>query len=394
MTAKRFLVAKMLEPEFVRHAGPPKRYFAGAPTRTQARDIFWEDLKALIPRHLMAGPPRETDLEITMLAGTQLRVVGLDVPARVEGVPWDGCMIDEFPNVKPGAWKNNIRPMLGERNGWAWIFGVPDRDQPNQVDYQELHDRAATGLDPDWRAYNWPSSDILPPSEIELLKRELDEATYRQEMKGEFVSASSIAFPDFSLQENVGIVSYTPTLPLCWSLDFNVSPMASLMIQHLNGQVRVLSEVCPEGKSTTYDACEAFNEWVVKNNADPTEVCIYGDASGAARDSTSTQTDWSIIRTHQHLKNRNPRVKVPSKNPYIKDTVNAVRARICNAAGEINLIVHPSCKRLIRELQTLPWPGDLESGHFTAALRYFCEREYRVSAKREVEAGQFSVTVQ
>src|ERR1700683_2297039 len=74
--------------------GQPGRYFAAAPTRDQAKRIFWEDLKALVPRHWRRSVS-ESDLHIVMRSGTQLWVQGLDVPQRIEGSPWDGCVIDE-----------------------------------------------------------------------------------------------------------------------------------------------------------------------------------------------------------------------------------------------------------------------------------------------------------
>src|SRR3954463_7719784 len=40
------------------------RFFAGGPTRDQAKRIFWEDLKALVGRDMMRKTPSETELTI------------------------------------------------------------------------------------------------------------------------------------------------------------------------------------------------------------------------------------------------------------------------------------------------------------------------------------------
>lgn len=365
------------------------RFFAGAPTRDQAKRVWWNDLKALTPSAIIHNISEST-LTITTLWGAELSVIGLDKPQRIEGIPWDGCVIDEFADVKPNAWPANIRPALADRLGWAWLIGVPDRSAPGQVQYRQLYDLAMSGSDPDWACFRWPGSDILDPIEVESLRRQLDDETFRQELLGEFILTGGLAFPDFSPSHISPDAVYDPALPLCWALDFNVEPMCSLAIQHHKGQVRVLGEIVPPGKSSTYAACEAFDLWCEQNNADPRQVAVYGDATGNARDSTSRAgtTDWTIIK--EHLRNREPRIKVPGKSPFIKDTVNAVRARLKNAAGESNLIVHPSCKRLIKEFGELLWPSDLEAGHCMAALRYFCEWEYRVSVRRESDA-RFSV---
>jgi hypothetical protein len=82
--AKRKLVRKLLS---AKTTWEP-RFFAGAPTRDQAKRIFWDDLKLLVPRYLMAERPSESELKIRLVTGGELFVVGLDVPERIEGSPW------------------------------------------------------------------------------------------------------------------------------------------------------------------------------------------------------------------------------------------------------------------------------------------------------------------
>lgn len=380
--SKRKIVSALLDSAECPPPWPDPRYFAGAPTRDQAKRVWWNDLKSLIPGSIIADIS-ETSLTITTHWGGQVSVIGLDKPQRIEGIPWDGCVIDEFADVKPNAWPANIRPALADRLGWAWLIGVPDRAAPGQVLYRQLHELARSGLDPEWACFRWPGSDILPPTEVDALRQQLDDETFRQEILGEFVLTGGLAFPDFSAENISKDAVYNPAIPLCWSLDFNVNPMCALLIQHERGQVCVLAEIIPPGSSSTYAACEAFDQWCETSRANPTSIFVYGDATGNARDSTSRAgtTDWTILR--EHLRNRNARFKVPLKSPFIKDTVNAVRVRIKNAAGERNLIVHPSCKRLIKEFSELLWPSDLEAGHCMSALRYFCEWEYRVISRTE-----------
>ncbi|MGA3066093.1 MAG: hypothetical protein ABSF29_04515 [Tepidisphaeraceae bacterium] len=64
--------------------GKPGRYFAAAPTDDQAKRVFWEDLKALIPRKWVQSTS-ESDLRVTTRSGSQIWVVGLDRPQRIEG---------------------------------------------------------------------------------------------------------------------------------------------------------------------------------------------------------------------------------------------------------------------------------------------------------------------
>ena len=102
---------------------PPGRYFAAAPTREQAKRIWWNDLKALI-RPRWKAKVSETDLYIRTTLGNEIWVIGLDKPQRMEGVPWDGGIIDEYADCKPGTFDANIRPA-----GRAWLRSLFARGQ-------------------------------------------------------------------------------------------------------------------------------------------------------------------------------------------------------------------------------------------------------------------------
>jgi hypothetical protein len=121
--------------------GLPGKYFAAAPTRDQARHIFWQDLKSLIPRPWV-HKYSESDLMIRTTKGAELYVIGLDRAERIEGRPWDGGVIDEYANCKPLIFQNHIRPALSDRKGWLWFIGVPDMNSPGQVEYERFYKRA------------------------------------------------------------------------------------------------------------------------------------------------------------------------------------------------------------------------------------------------------------
>src|SRR3984957_19185087 len=176
--------------------GQPGRYFAAAPTHHQAKRIFWEDLKSMI-RPGWIRSISETDLRIITKPGAQLWVHGLDVPQRIEGSPWDGCVIDELANCRPKIWDAHVRPALADRRGWAWLIGVPDMDSPGQMDYENLALIAQSGVEPEWTCFSWPSADVLPADEIESARRRLDPIIFEQEYLGKFVIARGRAFSNF-----------------------------------------------------------------------------------------------------------------------------------------------------------------------------------------------------
>jgi hypothetical protein len=172
------------------------RYFAAAPTRDQAKKIYWNDLKTLTPREFQ-GRVYEGDLIINMINGSQIHVVGMDKPERIEGQPWDGCILDEYGNMKEKAWPENVRPALSDRKGWADFIGVPE----GRNHYYELYLSAQEqlGLLGDaspWGVYEWESKEILDPEEIEAARKDLHPLVFEQEYGGKFVDFSGVAILD------------------------------------------------------------------------------------------------------------------------------------------------------------------------------------------------------
>lgn len=352
--------------------GQHGNYFAAAPTRDQAKRIWWNDLKALIPRKWRKVS--ESELWIKTKHAT-LWVIGLDKAERMEGTPWDGGAIDELASCKAGLWDANIRPALSTpgRQGWCWLIGVPDWSGPAQADYLRLHAMALKG-EPDWSVYHWPSADILDPAEIESARRQMDARLFEQEYLGHFVIPGGRAFPDFDRAIHASKqIEYDPALPLCWTLDFNINPMCSGVIQHHKGEVRVIDELVLRD-TRTEDAVREFQKRASDRGWNLDGLKVYGDATGNARDSTSGISDWFIVRNMLPSAS----LRVPSRNPNIADTVNAVNGRIKTASGEVNLRVDPSCKQLIADMESAAAKTDMEEQHCVAWLRYFCQSEYPV----------------
>jgi hypothetical protein len=96
-------------------------------------------------------------------------------------------------------------------------------------------------------------------------------------------------------------------------------------------------------------------------------------------------SDWNIVLRRLH--NLSPHLKVPRANPHVKDTVNAVRAILRTDGNARRLSIDPQCGRLIDDLRTAAWPGNLDLHHALAWLRYFVACEYPLEAPRIVTPG-------
>jgi hypothetical protein len=352
-----------------------------APTYGQAKDIFWDDLKALIPEHWIASV-RESDMQITTRWGASVRVFGFDRPRRIEGVPWDFIGIDELADCPPRCFARHVRPALATlgRRGECDLIGVPDENGRNQAEYEELYE---VGLDwphgdPDICSFHWTSSDIIEASEVEAMRREMDPLEFEQELGGQFVRSGGKALPTFDrmvhVDERAG--EFWPELPLDWSLDFGVTPAAALLCQTYRGVVRVLREVVVDTDGSVPAQVEAFRRALATAGWAPRRIRIFGDAAGANRHSNIGVSDYDILR--QYMRGEPVEWCVLDGNPLVKDSLNAVRCRCSSAAGEVRLLVAPQARRLIEDCRTAPWPDrrQLAPYHCLAALRYYCYAQF------------------
>ena len=218
--AKRRLVLCLFMPK----PWPDPRYFYAGPTYRQAKRVAWDDLIALTPSEWIERI-RQTDLCIRTVWGSELWVLGLDQPARIEGVGWDGGVLDESCDLRQGVFGRSIRPALSDRGGWLWQIGVPKRAGPGAAEYREFCWRCARGEYPDGANFAWPSRDILPAAEIEHARETLDPRDFREQYEACWETAGGQIFHGFSREYNVRPCPYERNLPLVVGSDFNVDPL-------------------------------------------------------------------------------------------------------------------------------------------------------------------------
>jgi hypothetical protein len=405
-------------------------FFAAAPTRDQAKRIFWEDLKALVGRDMMVDKPSETELKIETVTGADIVVVGLDKPERIEGSPWDGGLVTEVGNIKPTAWKMNIRPALSDRLGWCDLEGVPEgRNHYYDITLQAQAQLAEYGDKSEWGVFSWPSKDILPPEEIAAAMRDLDELTFDQEYNASFVNFTGRAYYPFSQREHCKPLKYDPKAVLILCFDFNVEPgvCAILQEQPLPGQFErtplpplrrgephrpnpqgvpmlnrplmgtgVIGEVHIPRNSNTPAVCRAL---LSTRDGTPTQwakhqglVRCYGDATGGARGTAKVQgSDWDLIEKELRptFKERLS-FRVKESNPAERARINAVNSRLRSVFGDVRLMVDLSkAPNVVKDFDGVTLleggGGEIDKKdnplltHLTDAVGYHVEYEYPVS---------------
>lgn len=372
---RRFGKTTLAIPELERMVwGHDREAWYIAPSYRQAKQIFWRPLKkALAP---YTKKLNESELSIELAWGSRVALKSGFNYDSLRGNGLNGVIFDEYADIPPEAWTEVVRAMLSDKMGTAMWIGTPK----GRNHFYELGQMAKVTRDWAFYSYTTLQGGNVPPSEVEAARRDLDEKTFRQEYEASFENYAGSVYYAFDREYNCAAQQFNPLFPVCWSLDFNNNPMASVIGQiedrttradaamgHRNVRLNVLDEiVLPQ--SNIGEVCRLFLDKIEKLAGGRTvELQVYGDAAGSNKNHTG-QSDWEMV--WQYL-NRTHLVKwsshVPSADPLIKDRVNAMNSLICSYTGERRLFVDPKCKELVKDLEQVGWKEDA-SGNNTGQL--------------------------
>jgi len=324
---------------------PNQKYFAGAPTYNQAKKIWWDDLKALTFSAAHRTRPSESDLKIFLPNGSEIHVVGLDQPQRIEGINWTGGVIDEIADVKPESIDANIMPALNtvdprrpDYRPWCWWIGVPD----GLNHYYDMAEYARTSGDAQWGLFHWKSSEILPPDVIEQAQRTMARRQYLQEYEASFETATGRIYDDYD--GSIGGINHTDRRltgieALHWMHDQNFTPLSSAIAVIEDDVAYIVDDIVLESAISKQAALEFIERY--RHHINKT-VFIYGDPAGRAGEKHGHASDYTDIEDILRINGWRFERRVRKAAPAIRDRQNSVRARIRNAKGEVRLRVNPT----------------------------------------------------
>ena len=364
----------------------PGIYFAAAPTHDQAKKIFWDDLKAFTLSCMHPKRPSESDRIIYLPNGSEVHVIGLDKPQRIEGIPWTGGGIDEFADIKPDAWEANILPALNTVNptrpdyrAWCWLLGVPD----GLNHYYDLCSAAESGDNPDFAVFHWKSAEILPPDVIAAMKRAMSAKQFKQEFEASFETASGRIYEDYSKANHTG-ERIQPHEQLMWMHDQNYTPLSSAVGVRRDDALYLLDEIVLTSAVSKQSAMEFVEKFKAHQNK---HVLIYGDPAGQAGEKHGHASDYTDIEGVLRANGWTFTRRVKPAHPAIKDRQNSVRAKICTADGHRSLFVNPAtapwCDKGLATVQLQEGSAFQEDQknkyqHITTAIGYCVDREWPV----------------
>lgn len=331
--------------ETVEHSRPI--YFYLLPTEAQAKRIAWADLISMIPKEWIKKI-NATDKTIETHFGSVLYVLGGDKPARLEGVQWDGGIVDEACDYRPGVWDLTLLPALTHRCRFCFRIGVPKRFGSSSDEYHSWFMKPA----PNKFCATWPSSDIVEASILAQLKEELASADYDEQFNATWVSARGGVFLEFSEAHNVyNKCHYTPSRPVIVGCDFNVDPMSWTLAHMVSGKVIAFDEIRISNTTTQRTLDELHRRY-----NDPIHKAGWiftGDAASKQRHTNADVTDYMIINNDQRFENKS--IEFPNSNPSLVSRFATTNAALRSADGKRHVFIHPRCEGLIKDLKSLAY---------------------------------------
>lgn len=221
------------------------------------------------------------------------------------------------------------------------------------------------------------NNPFIDRAELEKIAAQLDEATRRQEIDGEFCDTSERKFL-YAFSEAHIVESYQPNphLPLLVSFDFNKDPMTAVIGQSVNSITSYVFDEIEMNSGSTPEVCEAirrrYSKWLY--NLD-----ITGDATGRNRSALTrgNLNHYRVIKSELQLTERN--LLVGKTNPALSDSRILCNSVLQNAKHFIT----KNCTRTINDLfsANVDTDGDLIKNnqiglHLFDGWRYFIHAVY------------------
>jgi len=383
---------------------PNKNVALIAPTYSQAVDIYYPLIAWQLGMEDYVDKSSKAAGTFWFPGNVQLKLWSYEASQRMRGTGQYFVVADEVTSWKGAgmnlkeSWESIIQPCVATRwspknakkfnanPGKALIISTP-----SGYDYfYEMYNRQDS--DDNWKSYTYTYEDspFLDEEEIDRVKLTLDPLKFAREYTASFEDSGNNVFYTFNRKEHISkdLPYFDDGEDVHVAIDFNVGIMASVIFAIRGGQIHIIDEM--QGHPDTESLAIALKERFKGNR-----IISYPDPSGRARKSSAAvgTTDFSI------LQGNGISTRAHTKAPPIIDSVAAVNKKFKNAAGDIDMYIHPKCVNTIKSLERTQWiesnPDsatiDKKEGveHWTDGLRYAVEYLYPIRSGSKVTTRGF-----
>jgi hypothetical protein len=216
------------------------------PTYRQGKKALWnaidkDGFKVIdhCPPALLAKPPNETEMLLSLTNGSTIQVIGADNIDSIVGTNPVGIVLSEYALMAPSV-LDFLRPILRENGGWLVVNFTP-RGQNHAFDlYEAVRDN------PDWYVSVLTVDDtgVLSADDIDAERRAgMSEELIQQEFFVNFESGNVGSYygrllADASSDGRIGRVAYEPGLPVHTRWDLGVGDATAIWLWQDVGRER------------------------------------------------------------------------------------------------------------------------------------------------------------
>lgn len=311
------------------------------PTYRQGKATVWDFLK-----HYTAPIPgrkvNESELRIDFPNGGQVRIYGADNPDSLRGIYLDGVVLDEFGIQPPNIFDEVIRPLLSDRQGWAFFIGTP----AGKNQFYKLARFAQEQSDWFFAEYKASETGVIPEKELRSNRDSMTADKYDREFECSFDASVAGAIYAAEMraavnERRIGRVPYEPALPVDTSWDLGVGDSTAIWFfqRDWTGDVRVIDYHEDRGKGLNHYAG-------ILNGKGYAYGTHYAPHDIEARELSTAQTRLSIAASFGiHF-----RVVKPATKGDLGDRINAARMLLPKCFFDSD-----KCERGIEALKTYRW---------------------------------------
>ncbi len=171
-------------------------YFYILPTYSQAEKVIWNGIDKdgvgfldRIPKEVIKSR-NETDLQIRLVNGSIIQLIGSDNIDRVVGTNPIGVIFSEYSLMKPNVWEF-IRPILAENGGWAGFIFTP---RGMNHAWKLLQVALANPLEWFVSVLGVDDTQAIPRDILDQERKEMPQVLYDQEYNVKFIEGASAVF--------------------------------------------------------------------------------------------------------------------------------------------------------------------------------------------------------
>ena len=185
-------------------------------------------------------------------------LLGSDNPDSLRGIYLDGAILDEYAQCDPIIWGEVIRPALADRTGWAIFIGTPKGQNHFYNRLVKAQEQTDTWFSAIFKA---SETGVLPESEIEDMKADMEPEEIEQELECSFHAAVRGSYYGEILSEieangQLTKVMYNPNIPVDTHWDIGIGDSTAIIFrQKVNGFWHYIDYLEANGKGV---------EWYIK----------------------------------------------------------------------------------------------------------------------------------